>query len=230
MVNAGHEVELTVRNIQQTSERARAAVEGFAAPDGTAQQIAQTLRNTLADVQEVTSDLAEGTEALKRNFLFRGFFRQRGFYDLDSLSRDAYQSGALEGRDRTALRIWIDAAGLFTRDADGLERLTAAGRRRLDSAMADFVRYPRDSPLVVEGYADAADGESAYLVSVDRAQIVRDYLLGRFRRQTTLTGIMPSSDTAPGSPRGDGRWSGVALALFVNNEALATVKATTPNR
>jgi hypothetical protein len=86
--------------------------------------------------------------------------------------------------------------------------------------MANLVRYPRDSPLVVEGYADATEGEAPYLLSVDRAQTVRDYLLGRFRRQATLTDIMPLSDSAPGSPRGDGRWSGVALTLFVSNGAL----------
>jgi phospholipid/cholesterol/gamma-HCH transport system substrate-binding protein len=201
----------------------RAAVSGFAAPNGTAQQIAQTLRNTLTEVQEVTSDLADGTEALKRNFLFRGFFRQRGFFDLDAISSQAYQSGILEGRDRTALRIWIDATMLFAPDPDGTERLTDSGRQRLDSAMADFVRYPRDSPLVVEGYADASEGEAPYLLSVDRAQIVRDYLLGRFRRQATLTDIMPLSESAPGSPRGDDRWSGVALALFVSNDALGRI-------
>jgi phospholipid/cholesterol/gamma-HCH transport system substrate-binding protein len=220
MAGVGRETEQAVRNLRETTDHARAAVEGFVAPDGTAQQVAQTLRNTLADVQEVTSDLAEGTEALKRNFLFRGFFRQRGFFDLDAISREAYVSGALEGDDRTALRIWIEANVLFARDPDGLERLTPAGRRRLDSAMADLVRYPRDSPLVVEGYAESGEGESPYLLSVDRAQIVRDYLLGRFRRQTTLTDIMPLSDDATGSPRGDGRWSGVALAIFVRNDVL----------
>jgi phospholipid/cholesterol/gamma-HCH transport system substrate-binding protein len=217
----GGEVEMTLQNVQETTEHARTVFEGFTARDGTAQQIAQTLRNTLVSVQEVTADLAEGTEALKRNFLFRGFFRDRGFFDLDTVSREAYQAGVLEGPDRTALRIWIDAAGLFARDPDGADRLTDAGRRRLDSAMADLVRYPRDSPLVVEGYAESREGEAAYLVSVDRAQVVRDYLLGRFRRQSTLTGIMPMSDQAAGSPSGDDRWSGVALALFVSNEELS---------
>ena len=217
----GGEVEMTLQNVRETTEHARTVFEGFTARDGTAQQIAQTLRNTLVSVQEVTSDLAEGTEALKRNFLFRGFFRDRGFFDLDTVSREAYQAGVLEGSDRTALRIWIDAAGLFVRDPDGADRLTDAGRRRLDSAMADLVRYPRDSPLVVEGYAESREGEAAYLVSVDRAQVVRDYLLGRFRRQSTLTGIMPMSDQAAGSPSGDDRWSGVALALFVSNEELS---------
>jgi phospholipid/cholesterol/gamma-HCH transport system substrate-binding protein len=221
MVGITREAEQTVGNLRETTDQARAAVERFTARDGTAQQIAQTLRNALAEVQEVTSDLAEGTEALKRNFLFRGFFRQRGFFDLDTVSREAYQAGVLEGNDRTALRIWLAAEGLFARDADGVERLTEGGRRRIDSAMADLVRYPRDSPLVIEGYAESRDGEAAYLLSVDRAQIVRDYLLTRFRRQTTVTGIMPMSEIAVDSPRGDGRWSGVALALFVRNDALA---------
>jgi phospholipid/cholesterol/gamma-HCH transport system substrate-binding protein len=221
LAGLSREAELTVQNLRMTTERARSAVEGFASPSGTGQQITQTLRNTLAQVQEVASDLAEGTEALKRNFLFRGFFRQRGFFDLDTLSRDAYQSGALESDERTALRIWIDADVLFERSQDGLEQLTASGRRRLDSAMADLVRYPRDSPLVVEGYAGAGDGEAPYLVSDDRAQIVRDYLLARFRRQTTLTGVMAMSDQAPGSPSGDGQWSGIALALFVRNDVLS---------
>jgi phospholipid/cholesterol/gamma-HCH transport system substrate-binding protein len=229
LTGVGREAEQTVRNLRETTDRVRATVEEFTAPNGTSQQITQTLRNTLLEVQEVTSDLAEGTEALKRNFLFRGFFRQRGFFDLDAISREAYQSGILEGRDRTALRIWIDADVLFARAPDGTERLTVGGRRRLDSAMANLVRYPRDSPLVVEGYADATEGEAAYLLSEDRAQTVRDYLLGRFRRQATLTDIMALSDSAPGSPRGDGRWSGVALTLFVSNDALGRAdRQTTP--
>jgi phospholipid/cholesterol/gamma-HCH transport system substrate-binding protein len=219
----GREAELTVRNLRETTDRARAAVEGFVSPTGTAQQISQTLRNTLASVQEVTSDMAESTEALKRNFLFRGFFRDRGFFDLDSVSREAYQSGALEGSERTALRIWVDAEVLFDLGPDSVERLTAAGRRRLDSIMADFVRYPRDSPLVVEGYADG--GDAPYLVSESRSQLVRDYLLGRFQRQATLTGVMPLSDQAEGSPRGDNRWSGIALTLFVRNDSLAAGSA-----
>jgi phospholipid/cholesterol/gamma-HCH transport system substrate-binding protein len=220
ITGVSREAELTMQRLRQTSERAQTAIEGFTSPTGTGQQITQTLRNTLVQVQEVTSDLAEGTEALKRNFLFRGFFRNRGFFDLDTVSRQAYLSGALEGTDRTALRIWIGADAIFERGADGLDQLTAEGRRRLDSAMADFVRYPRDSPLVVEGYAETSDGPAPYLISDDRAQIVREYLVSRFRRQTTLTGVMPMSDSAPGSPRGDNRWSGVALTLFVRNDAL----------
>jgi phospholipid/cholesterol/gamma-HCH transport system substrate-binding protein len=224
MVNASRDVARSMENVRETTERTRELVTSFAARDGTAQQIAASLRSALIDVQEATADLSEGTEALKRNFLFRGFFRDRGFFDLDSVSREAYQAGALE-KDRTRIRIWVDAGLLFARDAAGVERLTDDGRRRLDSAMADLVRYPRDSPLVVEGYASDAGGDPAYLQSVDRAELVRDYLLSRFRRQATLTDIMPMGAQASDSPRGDRRWSGVALAMFVRNDVLSRTAA-----
>ena len=208
----------SARALRETTETARTAIQGFAAPDGAGPQMTQTIRNTLAGIEEVTSDLAEGTEALKRNLLFRGFFQSRGFFDLDAISREAYQAGLLERDNRTAVRIWLDARLLFVRDPDGTERLTPDGRRRIDSAMAQLVQYPRDSPLIVEGYAETTEQDTAYLASVDRARIVRDYVLTRFRRQATLTDIMPLSNDALGSPTGDGRWEGVALALFVSND------------
>lgn len=219
-VGISTEAERTMGNLRTASERAKEVVEQLGARDGATQQMLQALRDTVLNAREVMSDVSEGTEALKRNFLFRGFFRDRGFYDLDSLSRDAYLSGALEGDNRTALRVWVEAGALFARQPDSTERLTDAGRRRIDSVMADFVRYPSNSPLVVEGYASPSRDDTAFLVSLDRAELVRDYILSRFRRRVTLTGVMPLSTQAPGSPSG-GTWSGVALALFVDKSAIA---------
>ena len=219
-VGIAEQTEATIKHMRGAADRAETLVAGLGARDGAAQQIVQTLRDTLTDTREVMSDLSEGTEALKRNFLFRGFFQERGFFDLDAISTDAYAAGALEGKDRTAVRVWLDAERLFTAAADGSERLSDDGRRRLDSAMADLVRYPRDSPLIVEGYADGAGGQSAYLVSSDRAALVREYVLSRFRRRGTLTGAVPMSAHAPNSPLGNNRWSGVALTIYVRNDAL----------
>jgi len=207
----------TAAALRETSETARTALQDFTATDGAGARITQTIRNTLASIEEVTNDLAEGTEALKRNFLFRGFFRDRGFFDLDAISREAYQAGLLERDNRTAVRIWLDAAVLFESDPEGGERLTADGRRRIDQAMAQLVQYPRDSPLVVEGYARGG-GADTYVLSSERAAAVREYLLRRFRRATTLTDSMPLGSSAAGSPRGDATWEGVALAMFVSND------------
>lgn len=215
------EAEQTMANLQAITDRARTTFDSVTARDSTARQMIRTIQGTLVEAQEVMADLSEGTEALKRNILFRGFFRNRGFFDLDAITRDAYLAGALEGDTRIALRVWIDASGLFARDAEGIEHLTEAGGRRLDSAMADLARYPRESPLVVEGYAHVTDGGAAHLMAAERAALVRDYLISRFRRRATLTGVMAMGSQAPDSPSGDERWSGVALALFVDATALA---------
>lgn len=221
MTGVGQEAEQTARVVRETAELTRAAVEDFVSAEGTGPRLAGSIRSTLTGIEEVTSDLAEGTEALKRNFLFSGFFRDRGFFDLDSISREAYQAGLLERDQRTAVRVWLDASLLFEADADGAETLSEDGRRRIDAAMAQLVRYPLNSPLVIEGYAQPSTEEHDYLLSLDRAQIVRAYVLDRFRRDSTLTDVMPLGSDAQGSPSGDGRWAGVALAMFVANEALA---------
>jgi phospholipid/cholesterol/gamma-HCH transport system substrate-binding protein len=221
LTGLGSESEQTMRNIREATDRGRAILADFTAQNGQGQRMMQTMRDILGQTGEIVSDLADSTEALKRNFLFRGFFRQRGFYDIDAISRDAYAAGALERNNRTALKIWIAAAMLFARDVNGSERLTDAGKRRLDSVMGDFVRYPRDSPLVVEGYSQTAQGESAYLTSVEQATLVRDYLRDRFRRKSNLLDFIAMGDEAVGSPSGDRRWAGVALALYVRNDALA---------
>jgi phospholipid/cholesterol/gamma-HCH transport system substrate-binding protein len=215
------DAERAVANLRESTDHARAAIADLTADDGAVPAIAESLRGTIVDAREVISDLSEGTEALKRNFLFRGFFQDRGYYDLDALSPDAYSAGALERSDRTALRVWIDAGVLFSRADDGSVELTSDGRRRLDSVMSDFLRYPRDSPLVVEGYAGEDADDLGYLLSADRAAVVRQYLLDRFRRSPTITGVMPMGASAEDSPSDDDRWSGVALTLFVPNDALS---------
>jgi phospholipid/cholesterol/gamma-HCH transport system substrate-binding protein len=181
--------------------------------------IAGSLQQTLASAKDAMADLAENTEALKRNFLFRGFFNKRGYFDLNEVSVEQYRQGALETKDRHALRIWVSATVLFEKDAKGQERLSDGGRARLDSAMGEFVRYPKKSPFVVEGYAHEATTEQRFLLSRRRAQLVRDYVVGKFGLDSNYVSVMPMGEEAPDSPVGD-KWDGVALALFVATSAM----------
>ena len=76
------------------------------------------------------SDLAENTEAIKRNWLFRGFFSDRGFYNLDELALDEYRE--LLARDRyTPLRIWLEGDLLFDTDLEGRVTLADDADRRI---------------------------------------------------------------------------------------------------
>lgn len=213
------DVEKAVANVREASEEAKGAIADFRGDGGPAKGLTGSLQQTLASARDAMSDLAENTEALKHNFFFRGFFNKRGYFDLDDVSPAEYRQGALQTRDRRLLKIWLNADVLFEMDANGSEQLTDGGKARLASAMSQYVRYPRTSPLVVEGYAREGTGDERYLVSRRRAQLVRDYLVSTFALDPNYVATMPLGAEAKDSPGGS-TWNGTALALFVSATAV----------
>lgn len=213
------DAQKAVANVREASEQAKAAIADFRGEGGPVKGLTGNLQQTLASARDAMSDMAENTEALKRNFFFRGFFNRRGFFDLDDVTVAEYRQGALRTGDRRVLKIWLAAEVLFEMDANGQERLADGGRARLDSAMSQFLRYPRKSPLVVEGYAEELTGDARFLTGRRRAQLVRDYLVSKFGLDTNYVGAMPLGAEAADSPTGK-QWNGVALALFVSAKAV----------
>jgi phospholipid/cholesterol/gamma-HCH transport system substrate-binding protein len=212
------DAQKAVATVRQASEEARAAIADLRGENGPVKGLTGDVQQTLHSARDAMADLAETTEALKRNFFFRGFFNRRGYFDLDDVSVAQYRQGALETGDRRVLRIWLAADVLFEGDANGVERLSEGGRLRLDSAMSQFVRYPQKSPFVVEGYALDVTGDARYLNGRTRAQVVRDYIVSKFKLDPNYVAIMPMGSEAPGSPSGRD-WNGVALAMFVESSA-----------
>jgi phospholipid/cholesterol/gamma-HCH transport system substrate-binding protein len=212
--NIAEQAERTMANVRQASAEARAAIAEVRGEDGPVKGVTADLQQTLAAAREAMTNLAENTEALKRNFLFRGFFNRRGYFSLDDLTVQQYRAGALATDNRRPLRVWIATDVLFERGANERERLSDGGRARLDSAMSHFVRYPTKSPFVVEGYAQELTADARFLVSRSRAVMVRDYLVGKYGLDPTLVATMPMGAEAEGSPAGP-TWDGIALALFV---------------
>ena len=208
------EAEAAIGNLREASDNAKKAIEDFRGDDGPARGLVAGLQQTLAAANETLTDLAANSEALKRNFFFRGFFNRRGFFDLDDISVEEYRRGVLETNDRRMLRVWVSAAVLFETDSSGREQLTIDGRARLDSAMATFLGYPPDTPFVVEGYADGVTRDVQFVLSRRRAELVRDYLAGKFGLDPGYVTTMAMGPDAPDSPA-NGRWEGVALAAFV---------------
>ena len=216
------EMESTLQAARGATEHVESILGDFRDPDGPRDAIWSDLQQVLGTAQDAMSDLAENTEALKRNWLFSGFFNRRGFFNLDAMTLAEYRE--LSSRDTyTTLQIWLQVDQLFTLNPDGSEDLSESGRQRLNSAMAEFLRYPRDSPLVVEGYATQGARDEQYLRAEERATGVRYYLVDVFGRVSTLTATMPVGAEAIESPSGDGRWDGVALTIFVRPEALAAI-------
>ena len=169
--------------------------------------MAAGLKQTMDDARKAMSAFAENMEALKHNFLVRGFFKDRGFFNLADISPAAYRDGALtRGGLTRASRAWLEAAVLFEAapEIPGDERLTADGKAQLDAASAPF-SMRLTGVLMVEGYAQAGTRDQLYLRSRVRASLVRDYFIAIFGLTPQTVGVMPLGPRLRRQPK----WRGV---------------------
>lgn len=208
------EARQTAENIRAFSQHARNTMESVETRARAASPLGETLQGTLEQTQAAMTNLADAAEALKHNFLLRGYFRNRGYFSLADLAESDYREGVLERGGRRALRIWLSAGVLFETGPDGRERIAEGGRRRLDSAIGQFLQYREAGPLIVEGYALAPDEAGRHLLSRARAAAVRDYLLGRFDLDPSAVGFLGLGSRPVGDPPSQ-PWDGIALAVFV---------------
>jgi phospholipid/cholesterol/gamma-HCH transport system substrate-binding protein len=194
------EVQRTMHNLQQITQQVKDAVEKVQSASGEG-GVGENLQRVLADAHEAMSDLSDDTEALKHNFLFRGFFKKRGFFDLGAITTPEYKKASFaKGFKRH--RVWLEAADLFKPDAKGVEVLSAAGKARLDEAMTEILNFPRNGPLMVEGFAGARKPSQQYLRARRRAVSVQAYLISRFHLRPAYVGIvsMGAEPVEAGSP------------------------------
>ncbi len=203
------EVQKAVKNLQQITLQVKDAVDKFQSASGEG-GVGENLQRTLADAHEAMSDLSDNTEALKHNFLFRGFFKKRGFYDLGALTTPEYlKPGFAKGFKKH--RLWVESADLFKKDARGLEVLSDEGKVRLDEVMTEILKYPRNGPLMLEGFAGEGTAPQQHLVSRRRAARVHAYIIDRFRLRSAYIGIV-----SMGADKGNGGVSkeGVGIVSF----------------
>ncbi|OLE78813.1 MAG: hypothetical protein AUF76_18460 [Acidobacteria bacterium 13_1_20CM_2_65_9] len=216
--------EQIARDAREVVEEAKKALNDLQSKNGPVQGLASNFKQTMDDARNAMSGFAENMEALKRNFLFRGFFNNRGYFNLEDISPAQYRQGVLtkDGK-RGVVRIWLGAPVLFEPDPDDadVERLTEAGKMRLDSAIEPYLPHLGDSVLVVEGYAQKGTKDEQFLRSHARASAARSYLIGKFHLNPQTIAVMPLGSDSADSPNNT-PWDGVALAAFIDRTALAT--------
>jgi phospholipid/cholesterol/gamma-HCH transport system substrate-binding protein len=208
--------EAIAADTQNAVHQARQALDSLQSKDGQVAGVTSNLKQTLDEARTAMAGLSDNMEALKHNFLFRGFFNRRGYFNLSDISPDEYRKGALtKDGDRRASRVWLRDDVIFEPAAASVpEQLTEEGTARIDASLAPHLPRLVDAIMVVEGYSNQGSRAEQYVVSRTRAALVRDYVIERFHLDPDTIGVMPLGADAPGSPQGS-TWSGVALAVFV---------------
>jgi phospholipid/cholesterol/gamma-HCH transport system substrate-binding protein len=205
-------MQAALDNVQSLSKELDTTVKQALAQDNIGQDGATNLRETLSNLNRSTTNLAEDTEALKHNFFFRGFFKRRGFYDLDQLTRTEYVE-ACDRQKNAGTRKWLQASSLVIRDGNGQEQLSETGRHLIESELAPVVDSLPEHVIVVEGYAAAGSPDEQYVQSRKRANLVRDYLEAHYHLRHSNLGIVPLRNQPPQSA-GRNVWDGAAIMLL----------------
>jgi phospholipid/cholesterol/gamma-HCH transport system substrate-binding protein len=194
-----------------TIEQVHQSLTQALGPDANGVSAGQNISQSLGNVNVATGNMAEDTEALKRSFFFKGFFKQRGYYNLSSLSPSEYRRSRLFAGPHNS-RVWLGADSLFQHGTNGSEELSVDGKRAIDATVVSFGDSIFTHPIVVEGYSDAVAPADALSFSYARAQSVRNYLEGRYPFEAKNLGVIPLSATPP-TGLGHGHWSGVCILV-----------------
>jgi phospholipid/cholesterol/gamma-HCH transport system substrate-binding protein len=204
--------QVSLDNVQSISQQLDTTVRGALAQDNMGEDGATNLRETLSNLNRSTTNIAEDTEALKHNFFFRGFFKKRGFYNLDQLTPSEYLQ-ACEHQKTLGSRVWLEASSLVSSDSDGQEHLSQAGRHQIDSQIASVVDSLPQDLIVVEGYSALGSPAQQFVTSRRRADLVRRYLETHYHLRHSDLGIVPLRNKPPESA-GRESWDGAAIMLL----------------
>src|ERR1700676_207026 len=163
------------------------------------------MRDTMTHAQAGVADFQENMEALKQNFLLRGYFKKRGYEDSAELAKNVIP-GLPEG---TPLKT-------FTYDPKRLfDKIDTAKLKNQDS-LGDAGRFLAANEFgiaVVVVYTGATgDAQKDLVLTQARASVVRAYLVGNFGfDDTQLKTLGMGKRTGAGTDSG---WGTIEIVVY----------------
>ncbi len=153
------------------------AIKGETPVDFSAAAVAATNQAKTA-----AASLGEDANALKDNFLLRGFFQRRGYDNPDELKKNKLSK--LPSQHSTK-EFEYDADKLF----DKSDNATLKGQKKLKDA-GQFLEQNKFSLAVVAASDEVGDSDKDRVLTEARAKVVRDYLVQNFQFDDTRLKII----------------------------------------
>ena len=204
-------VKSATSNLDSTSQEIHQTMAEVAGPDEQGVTGGVNIRESLANVNLATANMADDTEALKHNFFFKAFFRHRGYYTLANIDPVKYRKDPLFTR-ASDYRAWLPGEKLFQRESNGVEQLTVQGRALLNNTVAQYGDSIVAHPIVIEGYSGGGDSADQIRYSHDRALLVRQYLQTHFQLDPGNLGAVAMNNLPP-SGLDRQTWDGVCIVV-----------------
>ncbi len=178
------------------------------------------MRDTMVHAQAGIADFQENMEALKQNFLVRGYFKKRGYEDSTDLAKDEITSLPVASPLKT---FTYEPKGLFdkidTAELKNQESLGAAGKFLADN---DF-----GVAVVVIYTGMTGDTQKDLVLTQARAAVIRAYLVDNFgfddsQLKTLGMGKKMHADT-------DSGWGDVEIIVYPVGTAVPAAPSAVPS-
>jgi phospholipid/cholesterol/gamma-HCH transport system substrate-binding protein len=131
------------------------------------------MRDTVVHAQAGVADFQENMEALKQNFLVRGYFKKRGYVDSEDLAKNEITRLPEASPIKT-----------FTYEPKRLFDLIDTAKLKNQKSLSDAGQYLAGNPfgiaVVVVSTGMTGDAEKDLVLTQARAAVVRAYLVGNF--------------------------------------------------
>jgi phospholipid/cholesterol/gamma-HCH transport system substrate-binding protein len=197
-------------SLNASARQVRQLVSEINKPDQFGMTAGANIRESLTSANTATANLADASEALKHNFLIRGFFKKRGYYNLSEISPDEYRKDRAF-TDPKNHRVWLTGSELFQNGSNG-EELSAKGIALLNVAFTQNGDPMVEGPIVIEGYGNGDSRADQLRRSHSRAMLVRQYLQARFHFDPRNVGIVPLKNSPPTSTERP-TWDGICIVV-----------------
>jgi outer membrane protein OmpA-like peptidoglycan-associated protein len=137
------------------------------------QQTTGAMRDTMAQAQAGVTDFQENMEALKHNFLLRGYFKSRGYEDSAELAKNEIERMP---QGATIKEFTYSSKQLF--DKQGSAKLK--NQKSLHAAGEFLANNQFEFAVVAVSAGKAGDAEKEMVLTEARAMVVREYLVENF--------------------------------------------------
>jgi outer membrane protein OmpA-like peptidoglycan-associated protein len=164
------------------SEKAPAIESGDTIKGETPVDFSDAALAAMNQTKTAAATFAEDADALKQNFLLRGFFKQRGYEDPSELKKNKISQLPLQPSNKEFV---YDAKDIF----DKSDNAKLKNAKAFDEA-GKFLEQNKFRLAVVAASAEIGDTDKDRVLTQARANVVRDYLVQHFKFDDTRMKII----------------------------------------
>ncbi len=164
------------------SEKAPAIESGDTIKGETPVDFSDAALAAMNQTKTAAAAFAEDADALKQNFLLRGFFKQRGYEDPSELKKNKISQLPMQPSNKEFV---YDAKDIF----DKFDNAKLKNEKAFDEA-GKFLEQNKFRLAVVAASAEIGDTDKDRVLTQARANVVRDYLVQHFKFDDTRMKII----------------------------------------